>query len=504
VLNGIYNYIARYIKCFFWIGLPTLLRFLKENVFIVLILLLGVTLRIYNLDSQSLWFDEAYSYKMSRLGLIGIVKAIVAESENHPPVYYWILHLWTSILGYSEFSLRLLSALTGSLCIPLIYLIGKTMFNRTVGLLAALILATSSYQIYYSQEARSYIPMVFLALLSYYFFIRLMERCSFRGSLGYLLSGIILLYTHFYGVLIIVAQNAYYLTRLVIGPRPSVPPLRKWIVMQLILVGSVLPQVYLLMGSSALTGDFWIPKPNLNMIAGSLLEFSGSWPLFILFFLLCLWSIINARELKRGAGFRELLTSVRGYSTGLSMSNIERVYLLSLLILVPIVLPVVLSIFYKPLYQTKYAIPASIALYLLAAKGIDNIRRREAKLFVAALVLALSVVSVHHYYGNPEKHEWRGAARYVEANARDGDLVIIYPKHEIESANYYFGKEKLKVTTLNNRSGLNPLHGPGDIWIISSYHGDMIEREHLPPENRLLQEKEFRKIKIYRLEGLPE
>jgi uncharacterized membrane protein len=289
-----------------------LLKLLKDNILILSIFLLGTALRIYNLDSQSLWFDEAYSYKMSRLGILGIVKAIIAESENYPPLYYWVLHLWTSLFGHSEFSLRLLSAVTGSLCIPLIYLLGKTIFNRAVGLLAALILAASSYNIYYSQEARSYSLMVFLALLSYYFFLKLLERYSFRRCVGYVLSSLVLLYTHFYGALIIAAQNAYYLTRLAAGPLPPVPSLARWIVIQLILLGTVLPQAYVLRGSSALTEDFWIPRPNLNMIAGSILEFSGSWPLFILFFLLCSYSIINARELKRGASPGELLTSVKG------------------------------------------------------------------------------------------------------------------------------------------------------------------------------------------------
>ena len=485
------------------LGLHILPRFLKGNLLFP-IFLLGLALRMYNLDSQSLWFDEAYSYKMSRLGLLGILKTIVSESENHPPVYYWILHLWTSLLGYSEFSLRLFSAITGSLTIPLIYLFGKTIFNKTVGLFAALILATAPYQIYYAQEARSYTLIVFLAILSYYFFIRLSDRYSAGNGIGYLLTCIALIYTHFLGALVIIAQNAYYLTRLIAGPRPLAPPLRKWIVLQLILVGSVLPQLYLLGGSSALKEDFWIPKASLKIIAGSIFEYSGSWPLFILFFLLCIWSIINARELHRGAGLKTVLTSVRGYSTGLNLSNIGRVYLLSLLILVPVVLPVAVSILYKPLFQARYGIPASIGLYLLVAKGIDNIRRRGAKLFVTALVLALSIMSVHHYYRNPDKHEWREAARYVEENAREGDLVIIYPEHEIESGNYYFRKGKLKVITLYNRSGLDTLHGPGVVWIISSYHGDMIEKEHLPPQNRLLQEKEFRKIKIYQLEGVPE
>jgi uncharacterized membrane protein len=450
------------------------------------------------------WFDEAYSYKMSSLGLVGIMKTVIAESDNNPPLYYWILYLWTYLFGYSEFSLRFISLLTGSLSIPLIFLLGKRIFNPTVGLIAALILATSSYQIYYSQEARAYIVMVFLALLSYYFFIGLLERFSFRNCVGYVVSGLALLYTHFYGAFVIAAQNFYYLTGLVLGRRQQLPSLGKWIVLQLMLLGSILPQLYLLRGSSALTGDFWLPKPNLDVIAGSILEFSGSWPLFILFFLLCLYSIINARELKQGARLGDLLTSVRGYSTNLNSSNIGRVYLLALLIIIPIVLPVVGSILYKPLYQTKYAIPALIGFYLLVAKGIDNFRWRGAKLFVTALVLALSIASVHHYYDNPEKHDWKEAARYIEDNVREGDLVLIYPEHEIESGNYYFRNGNLKAGTIYSKSELNALHGPGSIWIISSYHGDMIEREDLPPQNRLFQEKEFRKIKIYRLEGLPE
>jgi hypothetical protein len=58
------------------------------------------------------------------------------------------------LFGTSEVAVRLLSALFGVLAIPMIYLVGRELFNEEAGLVGALILALSSFNIYSTSTTR--------------------------------------------------------------------------------------------------------------------------------------------------------------------------------------------------------------------------------------------------------------------------------------------------------------------------------------------------------------
>jgi len=60
------------------------------------------------------------------------------------------------VFGTTKSAVKLLSVLFGVLAIPMIYVVGRQLFNKGVGLVAAFILALSSFNIYYSQETRMY------------------------------------------------------------------------------------------------------------------------------------------------------------------------------------------------------------------------------------------------------------------------------------------------------------------------------------------------------------
>jgi mannosyltransferase len=83
---------------------------------------------------------------------------------------------------------RLLSALFGVLTIPMVYVVGHQLFNKEAGLVGALILALSPFNVYYSQETRMYSLMVLLALLSLYFFWRFLQQSNLVSSAGYVVS----------------------------------------------------------------------------------------------------------------------------------------------------------------------------------------------------------------------------------------------------------------------------------------------------------------------------
>ncbi|MGD2143899.1 MAG: glycosyltransferase family 39 protein, partial [Anaerolineae bacterium] len=139
-------------------------------------------MRFHRIGSQGLWIDEAFSIWLARRPL-GEMLHWVAEVDQHPPLYYALLHGWTEVFGDSEASARSLSALFGSLTIPVVYLLGRRLSGEKVGLLAALILAVSPFHVRFAQEARMYTLLALNVSLGLYAVTRLLGAVSAPGLL---------------------------------------------------------------------------------------------------------------------------------------------------------------------------------------------------------------------------------------------------------------------------------------------------------------------------------
>jgi len=163
-----------------------LLKFIKDNYLIILIFALGLVLRIYDLSAESLWYDESFSATISKKGVMELIKSVLSNGEeSNPPLYYILLHFWVLVFGDSEFSLRFPSVVFGSVSIIAIYALGKLLFNKRVGIIAALVITVSVFHIQYSQEARAYSMMALLSIISFYSLIKLTGRRSIFYSALY-------------------------------------------------------------------------------------------------------------------------------------------------------------------------------------------------------------------------------------------------------------------------------------------------------------------------------
>jgi len=92
--------------------------------------------------------------------------------HDHPPLVFSLQYLSMKIFGVSGFAARLPSALAGLLTILFVYLIGKNLYSRKIGLLSALTLTVSNYLIWISRTALLEAVMIFFVVLSIYFFIK--------------------------------------------------------------------------------------------------------------------------------------------------------------------------------------------------------------------------------------------------------------------------------------------------------------------------------------------
>jgi len=106
------------------------------------ICLLGAALRAAHLGHASLWIDELTSWSLSHHASLAEVLSD-ARRDFHPPGHLVILYWTQRLLGDSEASLRLPSLVAGVASLPLLFALGKRLFNPGVGLLAAAMLAGS-------------------------------------------------------------------------------------------------------------------------------------------------------------------------------------------------------------------------------------------------------------------------------------------------------------------------------------------------------------------------
>lgn len=125
----------------------------EYSILLILIITLGAGLRIYNLGTESYWHDEFIMVRVASESLSYIYNEAL---DGRPPVYVVSAHFWIKLFGTSETATRSLSAIFGIVSIPMMYLVGKQLYNRKLGILSAFLISVSQFQIYYSQEFRYY------------------------------------------------------------------------------------------------------------------------------------------------------------------------------------------------------------------------------------------------------------------------------------------------------------------------------------------------------------
>lgn len=138
---------------------------------LVLALLLALV-RFVRLSHWSLWIDESLTYTDWHVGIEG------GEIKN--PAGYWLVARAVDWLGGvpDEYALRFLPALVGVATVPLAWLAFRRFAGDLRASAAALLLAASSWHVYWSQNARFYTFAQFVSLLGGWIYLAALARGS--------------------------------------------------------------------------------------------------------------------------------------------------------------------------------------------------------------------------------------------------------------------------------------------------------------------------------------
>src|SRR5579863_8554307 len=171
----------------------------------------GAFFRFYHVEQKPLWDDEVVTW-MHFLGVSerevveaapnfrhvsdlrevlhpstalrpvsDVVAVLLAEDQQHPPVYYLIARGWVSLFGDSVRAVRLLSAVIGLLAIPCMYWLCIELFeSHAAGLIGATLIALAPIDVLYSHEAREYSLWLVCILIISALFARAFRSTSLR------------------------------------------------------------------------------------------------------------------------------------------------------------------------------------------------------------------------------------------------------------------------------------------------------------------------------------
>lgn len=165
---------------------------------VILLLYLGNSLIF--LLKQPLTGDGLFTASLIRLPLKEMWAYIIGDF--HPPLYYFSLALFARLFGFNDLVLRLFSIIFGLGSIIIFYILVKEAFDENIAFFSSLVLVFLPNFIFSSREPRMYPIFLFLVILSFFFFNRLLKEKSVLPVLGLTLSLSLLLYTHNWGLII--------------------------------------------------------------------------------------------------------------------------------------------------------------------------------------------------------------------------------------------------------------------------------------------------------------
>src|ERR1044072_7789650 len=139
----------------------------KYELALLLLTIIATLLRFYRLDYQGLWQYELFTLNQANPHLSWKEMFQLLALDTHPPLHVILERLSFHVFGFTPWAARFVAALSGVLCVPAIYMLGKKLSDKRLGLIAAAICCVNYFSMFYSQEGRDYSLMMLLATMSY-------------------------------------------------------------------------------------------------------------------------------------------------------------------------------------------------------------------------------------------------------------------------------------------------------------------------------------------------
>ncbi len=216
----------------------------------LLVFITGITLRLIQIGSKSLWVDEAYAAGLMDMNLVDLVRLSIAGSP-HPPLAFLFIKVSTIVFGQSEAGLRMIPAIASACAaIPLMSFIARKIDFKSA-FWAGMLWAVSPYAVSMGQEAWLYGVISLFGFL----FIDVADR-AWNGSRKALFAVVPIalagmLVQHMFGLFLVAGFALYFVT----PPDRGRIPFKKMALVSLIFIVLYTPFAILLVNQAAFRSE---------------------------------------------------------------------------------------------------------------------------------------------------------------------------------------------------------------------------------------------------------
>ncbi len=456
--------------------------------------LLALGSRLWRLDS-CLWYDEVITLlQFVRLPIGEIVTRF--DSQNQHMLYSILAHASISVFGESAWALRLPAVLFGVASLWALFLLGRRVMGTHEALLACALMTFSYHHIWFSQNARGYMGMLFFTILSTWLWLETLAQGNRQWWIYYTITAALGLWVHMTMAFVVAAHALVYFT-LLIRPSygtggegtPYFDATARWKpLLSLLLTGSLTLQLYAL------------SLPEFLETALHQVSLPSEWSK-------PLWVITESLQSLQ-VGFSGLIIIIMGgalVATGW-LSMLRQHWPAGILMVLPGLLGGLTMVMLGHYLWPRFFFFSVGFAFLILVRGamvfprlllfsIAGWRSRErlaksAGIALAGLMIVASAMTVPRCYALP-KQDFTGARDYVEAQRLPGDGVVAVGLAGIAYKRYFapHWSAAQTVAELEEIQRAYPV-----LWLVYTLP---IEVKAYHPEIWLMIEKDFETVKVF-------
>jgi mannosyltransferase len=393
---------------------------IKENYILVTILVVALLFRFYGADFQSVWLDEVHTLNEANPALSWIeFYTSLLNSEPHPPLYFALMRILFTVFGYTTMVLRLFSAVIGIVSLYGMYMLGKEMHNKKIGLIATFLLSVNYYHLYYSQEGRPYILLVLFTILAFYRLILYIKNPDRKNTILYGIFAALMVYGHFFGLFALFAQYVILLFFFLLTKKEE----KLKFFVNLAIAGVItlvlyIPAIPLFIAATKIR-DFWIPAPTLDAFTIIFKDFFGNSEI-----ILALVSILIFFYFLRLSKERDFPIT---YEKLTQKRTIFNFVILALWIVIVLLIPLIRSYISVPMLINRYFIVLLPAIILMISFGLNQFKNKivmSTILLFFFVFFVTDVVVLKKIFKDPLKSQFREATNFIIKNNKEHHPVV--------------------------------------------------------------------------------
>ena len=395
------------------------------------LILAGLALRLA--VPRGIWLDEAISIHQAHLSLHDLFRNLY-YGDRQPPLYHLTLWLTIRAFGHGEFAVRLPSLIGGTLVIPALYELGRELYDRRTGLIAAAFASVSPVLIWYAQEVRMYEFVALFGLLALLTQLRVIRHGTMLNWAAYILATAALLWSHYFGLLLVGVQQLVFVAVLVHRKRngqPTGPLALGFAYSAAVLVMQLVPLLVFAHHQYQVTaGAAGSPSGTYDLLSFYSVLANMAWALWgyqpdaTTVLLAAMWPLFLLGS---------LVLLGRGGSRQTMSLAAAAIALVGLLIAV--------SAFDRSLFELRnFLLLVPLVLLLIARLVTGWIRQPRARLLVAGGVVLTLIVGLADQQlnkANPRLFDFRSAIQDIRADAGPNSLVLFEPSDMRYVLEYY-------------------------------------------------------------------